>query len=138
MYNLKKVYSKIENENINVFNYNIPFENKAVTIEHDNNYGIFVDYNKIDSCEEEFIIMAHEYGHCKSGSTHKVGSKFDLIERHEYRANRQSILAFLPIRKLKRAIEKGCGKTYEIAEFLDMPENFIKMAIGHYRCMGQI
>ena len=135
---LNKVYSKIDDENIKIFNHNIPFKSKAVTIESDDKYGIFVDYDRIDSTDEEFIIMAHEYGHCKSGATHKIGSKYDIIERHEYRADRKSILAFLPVKKLKEAFLRGLTKTYEIAEYLDLPEEFVDKAIEHYKCMDII
>ena len=138
MDNLVKVYSKIDNENIAVFNYKIPLDTKAVVIETDNRYGIFVDYKRIESFDEEFIIMSHEYGHCKSGATHKVGSNHDIIEKHEYRANRQSILAFLPFHKLKKVISEGYTQTYEIAEYLNLPEKFVIMAIRQYKCMGKL
>lgn len=138
MVNLARVYSKINNENISIFNYRIPLDTKAVVINTDNKYGIFVDYEKIETAEEEFTVMSHEYGHCKSGTTHKLNSKFDIIEKHEYRANRQSILTFLPLYKLNKAVTKGYTKAYEIAEYLNLPESFVTMAIRHYKCMGKI
>ena len=132
---IDKVYQKIENNGIKLFSYDIP-DSKAITIEVDNDYGIFIDYNKIDNCDEEFIILSHEYGHCMSGATHKLNSNIDIISRHEYRADRKAIMDFLPIDLLKQAIDYGCKLLYEFADFLDLPEDFIRKAFEHYTAMG--
>lgn len=138
MTNLNRVYAAINKENIPVYNYKIPFDTEAVTIEVDNKYGIFVDYDKLKSSDKEFIVLSHEYGHCKSGTTHHIDCDFNTKAKHEYKASRQSILTFLPVDKLKEAFAQGCQMAYEVAEYLDLPEQFIIMAIGHYRCMGEI
>lgn len=134
---ITEIYKKINDSNIKVFSYNIP-QTKAATLEIEKTYGIFINYNEIEDSDDEFMVLAHEYGHCKSGATHKLNSKFELISRHEYRANRKSVLDFLPIELLKDAIKNGCKLPYEFAEYLNLPEKFIIMAIGHYQCMGQI
>ena len=65
-------------------------------------------------------------------------SSFDVISRHEYRADRKSVLDFLPIEKIKEAIKSGCHTTYEFAEYLDVPEQFIIKAFEHYNAMNLI
>lgn len=94
--------------------------------------------SEIKNYDEEFCVLAHEYGHCASGSTHKLYSPLDLIERHEYRADRQSVLEFLPVEMIKKALNKGCIHTHEFAEYLDMPEEFVRLAFKHYRAMELI
>lgn len=134
---LKSVYDKIENNNIKVFKFGIS-EIKAVTIETDGIYGVFLNHKEIKDSNEEFCVLAHEYGHCASGSTHKLNSNLDIISQHEYRANRRAILDFLPVDRIKSAIQNGCQTLYEISEFVDMPEDFVSKAIQHYTCMGLI
>ena len=134
---LKSVYDKIENNDIKVFKFGIS-EIKAVTIETDGIYGVFLNHKEIKDSNEEFCVLAHEYGHCVSGSTHKLNSNLDIISRHEYRANRRAILDFLPVDRIKSAIQNGCQTLYEISEFVDMPEEFVSKAIQHYRCMEMI
>ena len=134
---LTEIYKKINDSNIKVFSYNIP-ETKAATLEIEKTYGIFINYNEIENSNEEFMVLAHEYGHCKSGSTHKLGSKYELISRHEYRANRKAVLEFLPIELLKDAIKNGCKLSYEFAEYLNLPEKFILLALKHYKAMNVI
>lgn len=134
---INDVYRKIHDNKIKLFSYEIP-DVKAVTIELNKRYGIFVDYDKINNADDEFMVLSHEYGHCATGSTHKVNSKYDLICKHEYRANRRAILDFLPIDLLKQAIKYGCRLKHEFAEYLDLPEEFIVRALEHYKHMNLI
>lgn len=134
---INAVYNKIKNNNILLFSQHMPGI-KAATIEIDNNFGIFINYDDIENSDEEFCVVAHEYGHCVSGSTHKLNSKYDLVCRHEYRADRRAILDFLPIEQIKQAIKHGCKYKYEFAEFLNVPEQFIDRAFEHYKAMELI
>ena len=135
--NLEQIYTVIDNNHIKVFPFGID-EIKAVTIETDNKYGIFVNHNEISNTDEEFCVLAHEYGHCKSSTTHKLNSPFSLICQHEYRADRQSIIDLLPVAKIQEATQNGSQTLYEIADFMDMPEAFVSKAIRHYTSMGLI
>ena len=134
---INKVYKKIQDNNISVLRHNIPGR-KGFVIEVDKQYGIFLNHDEINDIDEEFCVAAHEYGHCMSGSTHKINSKFDLICKHEYRADRRAILDFLPIEEIHKAIDAGCQTAYEFSEYLDIPETFVLKAIKHYRCMNLI
>lgn len=129
---LSKLYNKIIENNISLFDYRIP-NNIGATVEMEGSYGIFVDFDKIETLYDEFKCVAHEYGHCISGSTHKLMSKFDLIEKHEYRANKSAILELLPSDKIDEAINAGCKELWEISEYLDMPQDFVEKAINFYK-----
>ena len=135
--NLTEVYKKISDANIELFSYDIPLI-KAATIEINKKYGIFLNYNEIKDSDDEFLVLTHEYGHCTSGTTHKITSKFETIRRQEYRADRKSIIDFLPIDKLKQAIQHGCQTKYEFATFLGVPEDFVIKAFKHYKAMNLI
>lgn len=134
---LKHIYNKIEENNIKVFPFGIDGI-KAVSIETEGKYGVFLNKEEISDLDEEFCVLAHEYGHCKSGSTHKLYSPYDLISRHEYQADRQAILEFLPVDRIKKAVDDGMVSIYEISEYLDIPEKFVAKAIKHYMQMGVI
>ena len=135
--NLDQVYKKIQNNNIKVFPCNLK-DIKSVSIKTDNKYGIFINHEEITSSDDEFIVATHEYGHCMSGSTHPLNSPFDVISRHEYRADRRAILDFLPIEQIKNAIKHGCKTSFEFSEYLDVPEEFVEKAFEHYNAMELI
>lgn len=132
MERLSYLYNKIIENNISLFDYRIP-NTCGATIEIDNFYGIFIDYEKIKSLYDEFNCVAHEYGHCISGSTHKLFSKLDLVEKHEYKANKQAILELLPETMIMEAVNKGCQEAWQIAEYLNMPQDFVENAIKLYK-----
>lgn len=128
---LMDVYEKIQNEKIEVFTRSMkPCD--AATVEVEGEYGIFIDRKKITNKQDEFMALSHEYGHCKSGATHKLYSPYQLIGQHENRANRAAVHEILPYEKLINAVNKGNTESWQLAEYLDMPEQFIKMAIDLY------
>jgi hypothetical protein len=135
--NIDKVYQKIQDNNIEVFNFGLP-DIKSVSIETDGMYGIFINHKEIENSDEEFVIATHEYGHCMTGSTHPPYSPFDIISKHEYRADRRAILDFLPIDRIKSAIKDGCHSVYEFSEYLDVPEQFVIKAFQHYTAMDLV
>lgn len=134
---IENVYEKIQDNNIKIFHHGIPGV-KSISVEADNKYGIFINHNEIENPDEEFLVAAHEYGHCMTGSTHPLYSPFDIIIRHEYKADRKAILDFLPIDKLKEAINYGCKTIFEFSTYLDVPEAFVIKAFKHYTAMNLI
>ena len=130
MEHLEKVYDKIDKAGIKTFNFKIP--GSKATIESEGQYGIFVDYEKLEDSQEEFMVLAHEYGHCKSGSTHVLNSPCDLIAKHEFKADKTAVFEFLPIEKIHESILYGCRNIQEIADYLDFPPKFVKRAIEIY------
>lgn len=135
--NIDKVYEKIQNNNIEIIHFGLP-NIKSVSVEVNGKYGIFINHKEIINSDEEFCVAAHEYGHCVTGSTHPLYSPFDIISRHEYKADRKAVLDFLPIERIKNAIECGCKTPYEFAEYLDVPEQFVMKAFQHYNAMELI
>ena len=129
---LTYLYNRIAKNNIALFDYRIP-KHKGTTLEIEQNYAIFINYEKIDTLYDEFNCVAHEYGHCMSGATHKLMSKFDLIEKHEHQAEKQSVEDLLPIEDLQAAIDAGCRELWQFSEHLDMPPEFIGKAIKLYQ-----
>ncbi len=136
MKKLNELYAKIVENKILLFHSKIP-GSTAATLQMGGRYSIFADFNQFHTLYDEFLAIAHEYGHCMSGATHKVASKLDVIIRHEYRADRKSVTELLPYEELKRAIEYGCREAWEISEYLDFPEAFVKLALKQYEDMGK-
>lgn len=134
---LDDVYKKIDDKNIELFTRRMK-SCDAATIEANKAYGIIIDQTQLKGQNDEFMALAHEYGHCESGTTHKLYSDFQLIGQHENRANRTAVYEFLPVEKIKDAFKHKYFEYWEIAEYLDMPEPFIIMAIEIYRVEEKI
>lgn len=74
----------------------------------------------------------HEIGHCATGCTHKVSSQLDLIAKHEYKANRWAIEKYVPFEQLNLAMSNGYTEIWQLSEYFDLSEEFIKKAISYY------
>lgn len=132
---INEVYQKIQDNDIQVFSHSVP-DIRAISVETNNKYGIFINYREIENEDEEFLVMTHEYGHCVTGTTHPPYSPFDIIVKHERKADKRAILDFLPIEKIKDAARHGCKMYWEFAEYLDLPEAFVVKACKQYTAMG--
>lgn len=134
---LLSLYNTLQREGILVFEYS-QNDSKAVTIRNASGYGIFIDTDHIETAAEELSILVHEYGHCATGATHAVCSPLDLIEKHEYKADKWAAHYLLPPDKLKEAMEEGYTEAWELAERLDVTEDFVRRTAYIYQREGLI
>ena len=109
---------------------------KAATIRRDHTHAIFINAELIETTAEETCVIAHECGHIETGTTHGIYSPLDLIERHEYRANKWAVKRLLPKSQLVDAITHGTHQRHELAELFNVTEDFISLAIEMYRLAG--
>ena len=132
-----QVYKKIEDENIPVIDCDAGGIKGAI-VKYGDKYGVFINHKKIENSDEEFMILAHEWGHYASGTLHSLSSGKTYVGQCEYRADRKAVIEFLPFKRIQEAIKNGCQTPYEFSEFLDMPEKFVLKAFNHYKNMGLI
>ena len=65
-----------------------------------------------------------------------MNSPFDLIEKHEYKADKYAVHELLPFEDLEVACKNGYTEYWQLAEHLDLTEEFIKRAVYIYECEG--
>lgn len=93
----------------------------------------YIGIDSKNKTEQEIIVhKAHELGHCVTGSFYNRYSKFDLISRHEYRADKWAIKKLIPEEELIEAFEQGYTESWQIADYFDLPEKFIRKACKFY------
>lgn len=81
---------------------------------------------------EEQSRLGHELGHCLYGGFYSRSSPYDVIERHELRADRWYIHHAIPRETLFRLLREG-RDAWEIAEILDTTEEYIWQAYCYYK-----
>ena len=129
---LSEVYQDAERQKAAIYSWEIGFAD-AATIEIGGNYAIFIDLRKCRSLNDYAWKLAHEVSHCATGCTHKLSSGFDLIEKHEYKANRRQIETYLPVEDLRAAARKGLREAWEIADELNVPQYAVEQAVHYWR-----
>ena len=95
-------------------------------------YGIAIDPSKVRSNSDLTHKLAHELGHCMTGSFYNRYSTFDCRQRHEIRADKWAIQKLIPVDALDDAVAHGCTEIWELAEYFGVPESFMRSAICYY------
>ncbi len=106
---------------------------QVATIEMNGHYGIFMDFDTIETTAEESVLIAHEGGHIATGSTHSIGSPYEIIEQHENRADKWAIKKLIPKDELDKAIAKGYTEIWDLADYFNVTEDFMKKAVWLYK-----
>ena len=109
-----------------------PFEEvRACSVKSDNNYFIGINEKKFESLAQRNTAKAHELGHCITGAMYCEDSPLFTQEKCEYRANRWAIRKFIPRQVLLDYFKRGY-QMWEIAEEMELTEEFLWMAYYHY------
>lgn len=81
---------------------------------------------------EERTHLAHELGHCITGSFYSRYTAVDSRQRHENRADKWSVRRLVPKSDLDEAIAAGYTELWELADFFGVTEDLIKKAVCLY------
>ena len=126
----------LDNEGVYLFDRQLPFHNDtshAVTIRlRGNVWGIFLDGDRLTTTAQEKSAALHEAGHYATGTTHALDSPFDLVAKHEHKANKWAVQRALTAEELDEAVASGCTELWELAEYFNVTEEFMKKAVCWY------
>ena len=125
------LYDELNRAGVRFYHWDLD-EDPACTIEIGGNYGIFMDFHNIHSQAEELVTVAHEGGHVSTGATHKVSSPYDLIAKHEYKADKWAVRRLISPKALDAAVAEGCTDIHSLAEHFNVTESFMKKAVCLY------
>lgn len=95
-------------------------------------YGIAIDPFKIKSTPDLVHKLAHEIGHCITGSFYNRYSDYDCCQRHENRADKWAINHLIPVNDLDEAVACGYCEIWDLAEHFGVTEEFMKKTVCYY------
>lgn len=136
---LIELYRQLHDEGAFFFERKLPIsfeDKKSAVLKLDDDFAVFMDTERIETIAEETELVAHECGHVATGTTHAVCSPLDLVEKHEYKANKWAVHRVLPMEDIQRAVRAGFVEPWEIAEELGRTEQFVRLSIEIYRAEG--
>lgn len=93
---------------------------------------IGLDCSRSRTTAEEQACIGHELGHCLYGGFYTRQTPFDIMERHEVRADHWYIRQAIPRKTLFDLLRKGYD-AWEIAERLDTTEEYVRRAYYYYK-----
>ena len=130
--NAYDLYVLAEQQNIEVIETSLP-ENGSLSLMDDaGNCYIGIDESVMDGGSLEIVHMAHELGHCLTGSFYNRHTRFDIRQRHENRADKWAVRQIISVEDLDTAIAAGYTEVWQLAEYFSVTEQFMRKAICLY------
>lgn len=128
----EELVSKAENKNINVLEMDLGTNKKCGKYFHNKNENlIIINSNITDS--KKYEVLTEELGHYKTTSGN-IQEQCNIKNiKQEKRARNWGYEEAVGIVSLINAFEKGIKTKYELAEYLNITEDFLVQAIEHYK-----
>lgn len=109
---------------------------KSFVMETNDAYYINIDVSRIETSAERKVCLAHELGHCISGTTYTLNHSNLYRGSAEYRADYRAAQLVIPFDELKECVMKGITEKYDLAEFFEVTEEFIDRTLYIYGNKG--
>lgn len=106
--------------------------NESIAVQDGNKEFIILDKSLVADSVESTVHLAHELGHCMTGSFYCVYSPLDIRKKHEYRANKWAVEHLISESDLDEAVAKGNTEIWQLAEYFGVTEDLMKKAVCYY------
>lgn len=127
-----QLYQLAQQENIEVLSYPLP-QNGSMSVMLDGGQCfVGLDPSLRDGSVQERVHLSHELGHCVTGSFYNIYAAVDSRLRHENRADKWAVTTLISVEELDNAIAQGCTEVWELAEYFQVTEAFIRKALCWY------
>jgi len=124
---IEELYARAEAEGIEIDE--VPMrELRAVSFPEG---WVAIDPRKFETMTELKCELAHEIGHCETGSFYNIYSPFDLKEKCERKACRRAAEILMPLAELRRVIRRS-REIWALADYFDVTQAFAVMALELY------
>lgn len=127
---INKLYSIAARQNVTVDRFSMR-ENASASVAAGDRLFIAIDPAISGKCEK--VCLAHELGHCVTGSFYNLYSPLDIRGKHEQRANRWAIKKLVPKYRYEKAIKHGIDTIYGLAEYFEVTPDFMQKAVDYYK-----
>ncbi|BFH14549.1 hypothetical protein J6TS7_44440 [Paenibacillus dendritiformis] len=117
-----------EQQRINV--YELPLKGGLKGLYHRDSICI---NRRLSRTSEKTCILAEELGHYHTSAGNILDQSDICNRKQELRARDWACRRLVPLDKVIEAFEAGARNRYELAEHLDVTEDFIEMALNYYR-----
>lgn len=132
---IEELYEEAVNDDILVINHNLKCC-AAMSVCDGEDCIIVVDEKQAADTADRKVKTAHELGHCKTMSFYTQYTPFAERGQFERRADKWAVQRLMPSEEFLKAIKNGCVEFWELAEYFDVTEDFVRRACEIYRAMG--
>lgn len=132
MIDLTELYDEAAEQGVEVFWFSLDRAESLSFCDEDGKCYIAMDPWYMRTATEELLKLGHELGHCATGSFYNEYAALDIRQKHENRANKWAIKKIIPEDDLLEAVAQGYREPWELAEYFNVPEPYIRKAMELY------
>lgn len=129
---MNKLFQIVQRSGVTVEYCHIP-KNESISVEDPAGDFVLLDYGLISAGAKERTHLAHELGHCVTGSFYNRYSGLDVRQKHENRADKWAIEELIGEDALNEAVSAGYTELWELADYFNVSEAFMKKAVCWYK-----
>lgn len=133
MSSLDGLYDLAEEENIEVLAVSLPIIGAVSAMRQNGKCYIGIDPFCLETTSDECVRLAHELGHCVTGSFYNIHAACDVRAKHEYAADKWAIKKLVPEDELEEAVKHGFTESWELSEYFDVTVPFMQKAMNYYK-----
>lgn len=133
MTDLLYLYRLAEQDRIRVDCFDLRSREALSIMDPDGCCYIAIDPFQLRRESDERQKLAHELGHCETGSFYNRYAACDVRQKHENRADKWAIKKLVPKDELEAAVNAGHTEFWDLAELFSVTEDFMKKAVCWYR-----
>ena len=109
---------------------------KAISDEYGG--AIFMNESVYRTTAERYTVLVHERAHLDSGAMYSAYTPLITMEQCETRAWNRAVMTALPFADLLAAFEAGYTEVWQLAEYFEVTEDFIRKAAEIYVSIGGV
>ena len=132
MTELSELYRIAEQQDIPVYHFPLSKVGSVSVMDEKGSCSIGLDLPHRRTRNELRVRLAHELGHCVTGSFYNRYSPWDLRRAHENRADKYAIESLIPVEALDAAIAAGYTEQWELADYFGVDPDFLRKALCWY------
>lgn len=129
---VSRLYDLAEQRNIEVVECSLPQNGSLSLMDENGKCYIGIDESVMDGDALERVHMAHELGHCETGSFYSIHTAVDCRRRHENRADKWAVRHLITENDLDLAVADGHTEIWDLADHFGVTEQFMKKAVCYY------
>lgn len=133
MIDLMGLYDVAEKNGIVIDEFRMDRNLSFSIMDSDGDCFIAIDPTKLESYQQEKIVLGHEIGHCQTGSFYNSYSPFDVRRKRENQADRWMFQALVTKKDLSEAVENGFQEVWELSELFDVPPEIMARICHWYK-----
>ena len=129
---LMALYRLAEQEDIPVDCFELRKREALSIMDGDGSCHIAINPLFLTDSVDEKIKLAHELGHCMTGSFYSLHAALDVRKKHENRADKWAIQRLVPKEELDAAVEAGYADAWTLADYFGVSVEFMRKAMCWY------